>query len=253
MHDPSLGRTTTGKGMVSDRNYFGDIEFLTTKREPHCSISRIQDVIDLLLKAENSHVWAVIDIKMYNSPEILVTLSKILKSYNEDLSVFSKRITLGIWHPKFISYAKTYLPEIPIVHIGISLGIAKHYFSDADGYNFHYVALSGHEGQDFIKEAHTKGKPVFVWTVNMEDAAKNCHNWGVDAIITDETKFFVDFFKNFENEIEQEEYDELTGLATERKLLNVANASWFTSLSNFVSRSLFNLVTDYRLYRFGNL
>lgn len=252
MHDPSLDRTTTGKGMISDRNYFGDIEFLTTQEEPRCPISRFQDVFDLLLKAENSHVWAVIDIKMYNSPEILVTLSKILKSYNEDLSVFSKRITLGIWHPKFISYAKTHLPEIPIVHIGISLEIARDYFSDADGYNLRYIALSGYEGQNFIKEAHSKGKPVFVWTVNKEDHAKNCHNWGVDAIMTDKTKFFVDFFKNFENENEQEEYDEVNGLVTERrKFLNVGKESWYTSLTYFGFRLVSSFIIKLKFCRFG--
>ncbi|RIA89848.1 PLC-like phosphodiesterase [Glomus cerebriforme] len=249
IHDPSLDRTTTGNGMISDKKYFGDIEFLTTKQEPRCSIARFQDVFDLLLKPENSHVWAVIDIKVYLSPKVLITLNKILKSYDEDLSVFSKRIALGIWHPKFISYARTYLSDIPIVHIGVSLAIAEDYFSDVDGYNLRYIALSGYNGRKFIEEAHNKGKPVFVWTVNEENHAKNCHNWGIDAIMTDKTKFFVDFFKDF-NENEQEyKGNELI----RRKFLNVSKEKWYTSWSYFGLRLIFNLIARWKHYKFGNI
>ncbi|CAI2166114.1 17732_t:CDS:2 [Funneliformis geosporum] len=200
MHDTLLDRTTTGHGLISGKNYFGDIEYLTTKKEPYCPISRFQDVLDLLSKEENSHIWAVIDVKIQNSPKILLALSEIFKSRNKDFTASSKQFSLGIWHPKFIPYAKTYLPGIPIVYIGISLDIAREFFSNVDGYNIKYIALFGDKEQKFIKEAHAKGKPVFAWTVNEESHARNCHNWGVDAIMTDRTKLYVDFFRNQRHE-----------------------------------------------------
>ncbi len=243
MHDPSLNRTTTGNGMISDRNYFGDIEFLTTKEEPHCPIARFQDVLDLLFKTENSHIWAVIDVKVVNSPKILITLGEIFKSRNENLSVFSKRFALGIWHPKFMSYANTYLPGIPIVHIGISLGIARNYFSNVDGYNMFYLALSLEDGRKFIEEAHAKGKPVFAWTVNKESRAKNCHNLNVDAIMTDRTKFYADFFKSLKDKSSSIE---------RKKFQEVGQPSWFISLLNFTCNKLLYLMGKWRLFKYGN-
>jgi glycerophosphoryl diester phosphodiesterase len=250
IHDPSLDRTTTGNGIIAEKNYFGYIDSLTTKEEPHCPISRFQDVLNVLIKPENSHIWVVIDIKMSISPEVLETLSSILKSYNEDLSVFSKQLTLGIWHPKFIPYAKTHLPEIPIVHIGVSLEIARNYFNDADGYNLYYASLSGNSGQKFIEEAHYKGKPVFVWTVNEENVGKYCHNWGVDAVMTDKTKVFVNLFKDLKND-EQGERERNGLIPKRRKFVDVVEEDWYTRLSHFWTRLSYYLNTRWEFYIYG--
>lgn len=242
MHDALLDRTTTGHGLISDKNYFGDIEYLTTKKEPHCPISRFQDVLDLLSKAENSHIWAVIDVKIQNSPKILITLSEIFKSRNKDFSEFSKQFSLGIWHPKFIPYAKTYLPGISIVYIGVSLDIAREYFNNVDGYNIKYIALFGDHEQKFIKEAHAKGKPVFAWTVNEEVHARNCHNWGVDAIMTDRTKLYVDFFRD--------QRHEERSLSIERRKYMFGQQSWFSLLFKFVLNGWLYLTGRLTLYKF---
>ncbi|CAJ0766262.1 18859_t:CDS:2 [Entrophospora sp. SA101] len=184
-------RTTTGKGLVATCNYYGDLEYLTTKEPPNCKIARLQDFLDLLIKPENSKVWAVIDIKIDNPPSIMLLLSTILKSYNDDLNYFKKRLLLGIWHPKFLTLAKTQLPQLPIIHIGFSLSIAKNYFSDADGYSLMFASLYDEEAKQFIEYAHKLGKPVFAWTINKTKIFKECVELGIDGIMTDESKYFA--------------------------------------------------------------
>ncbi|KAG9304263.1 hypothetical protein G9A89_019825 [Geosiphon pyriformis] len=194
LHDPDLDRTTTGYGPVAQANYHDNIKHVTTKQTPHCLLPRFEDVIDMLLKEQNQHVWGVIDVKPTNPLNIFELLARILRSRNPDLQVFSKRIMLGIWHPKFLPSARKYLTEIPIVNIGTSIYIARAYFSDVDGYNLLALTLAGHDGKRFLQEAHEANKPVFVWTVNSEGYAKDCHRWGVDAIMTDKPKFFLEYF-----------------------------------------------------------
>ncbi|CAG8482223.1 302_t:CDS:2, partial [Acaulospora morrowiae] len=194
LHDSLLDRTTTGEGKVSTKNFHGYIEFLTTKKPPHCKIPRFEDVLDVFLRPENSKVWAVIDVKLDNSPEVLEILSTIFKKHG-DLSHFRNQFYIGIWHPKFVPISRNYLPELPIIHIGFSLNVARKYFPDVDGYNMLHIILCDKDGKKFIENAHELSKPVFTWTVNKEHHATNCYNYGVDAIMTDRPKYFVSYLR----------------------------------------------------------
>ncbi|CAG8538455.1 3056_t:CDS:2 [Dentiscutata erythropus] len=193
LHDTSLDRITTGSGEVSTKNFHGYIEFLTTKKPPHCNIPRFQDILEVFSKQKDSDIWAVIDVKLENSPRILMVLSDLLKQHNY-LNRFKDRFILGIWHPKFLPIARQYLPELPIVHIGLSLNIARKYFSDVDGYNILFIPLCYNDGKNFINDAHELSKPVFAWTVNREEHADDCNNHNVDAIMTDELKGFINYY-----------------------------------------------------------
>ncbi|KAF0497713.1 PLC-like phosphodiesterase [Gigaspora margarita] len=178
-----------------DRNFHGDIELLRSKKGPNCPIALFQEVVDLMLMEENSHIWAMIDVKLLNPSSIFADIEKILRSRNDDLKIFSTRFILGIWHPKYLPFAKTYLPDIPIAYIGVSLKIALEYFSCVDAYNVMYSSLAWNkEGRNFVEQAHQAGKPVFVWTVNTLENAKECHNLNVDALMTDKPGYFVNFF-----------------------------------------------------------
>ena len=45
--------------------------------------------------------------------------------------------------------------------------------------------------RNLIREIHDGGKNVFVWTVNERDAIRRFADWGVDAIISDDTELLV--------------------------------------------------------------
>lgn len=55
-HDPSLERTTNGKGFIREQDWSNGIEHVRTIQEPRQQIPTFQQVCDLLMKPENMHV-----------------------------------------------------------------------------------------------------------------------------------------------------------------------------------------------------
>lgn len=66
LHDPKLDRTTDGTGIIKEQNWYGYIENLRTKKEPHCAIPRMVDVLSYLKQKENveNGLYLVLDIKV---------------------------------------------------------------------------------------------------------------------------------------------------------------------------------------------
>ncbi|KAG0341683.1 hypothetical protein BG004_005948 [Podila humilis] len=190
MHDPSLDRTTNGTGLIKDRPWKGYIDGLRSKKEPHVPVPRCLDVLAFLAQEGNEKVWWNIDIKMNNSPDLL--LSKFAKLIKDSFPGhdFSSQIVLGLWHPKFLVAADKYLPTFSRIHIGFSLEIARAHFSPetVDGYSMNFMVLSTTEGRLFIKEMQAAGKQVLAWTVNDTMEARECVRMGIDYVITDRTK-----------------------------------------------------------------
>ncbi|CEL59274.1 Phosphatidylglycerol phospholipase C OS=Schizosaccharomyces pombe (strain 972 / ATCC 24843) GN=SPAC4D7,02c PE=3 SV=2 [Rhizoctonia solani AG-1 IB] len=55
-HDPSLGRTTDGRGLIREKRWSGDMEHVRTVREPKQAIPTFAQTIELLMRPENRHV-----------------------------------------------------------------------------------------------------------------------------------------------------------------------------------------------------
>lgn len=55
-HDPSLERTTDGKGFIRDQAWSGGIEHLRTMKEPRQQIPTFEQLCELLMQPENMHV-----------------------------------------------------------------------------------------------------------------------------------------------------------------------------------------------------
>ncbi|KAG8693620.1 hypothetical protein FRC08_009000 [Ceratobasidium sp. 394] len=54
-HDPSLGRTTDGRGLIREKNWVGDMENTRTVREPKQAIPTFAETVELLMRPENQH------------------------------------------------------------------------------------------------------------------------------------------------------------------------------------------------------
>ncbi|CAG8473943.1 11831_t:CDS:2 [Paraglomus brasilianum] len=236
-HDATLDRTTTGSGHISSVPYYGVIEHLKTKSNPQCPIPRIEDIIDVIMRPENSHVFAVLDIKFNNSPTIFEVLSRILQKHsNGDLSIFKTRLFLGIWRSSSLPYCHTYLPQIPIMHIGVSLQIAETNFPDVAGYNLLFVSLSGLYAQKFIDNARANGQLVFTWVVNHNSLYGDCRRWRVDGVMTDKTESLLKL------DAEWDENESLLG-----HIGRIMRACLYTVWSVIVERRAINIMNSLKL------
>ncbi|OCF41343.1 glycerophosphoryl diester phosphodiesterase [Kwoniella heveanensis CBS 569] len=197
-HDPTLDRTTTGKGLIREQPWSGVIEHVRTTKEPVQPIPLFEELIALLMEPQNQHVTLNIDCKMQNDPERLFPeMSRIISTYPNHASTLSPRIILGLWHPLFLPPALKYLPQCRRYHIGFSIPIVKTYFwNHVEGFSMNFSLLMGSEGQKFLKEARENGKEVTVWTVNDANEMRIAMQWGVKAVLTDRVGAF--------NELKQE-------------------------------------------------
>lgn len=191
-HDPSLDRTTDGHGLIQDQNWYGQVEHVRTNQEPVQQIPRFEQLCDLMMRPDCRHVKANIDIKPENDPERLFQLlGKLVRNYPNWETDLAPRILLGLWHPKFISFAVKYVPELTRMHIGGSPSVARQYFwKYVEGFSMHFPCLMAPEGQAFLRDAKAAGKKVTVWTVNLPDEMVESARWGVDAVLTDNTALF---------------------------------------------------------------
>lgn len=64
MHDMTLNRTTTGSGRIHDHKWYGDMDQLHMRASPHSPITRLKDVIDLILQPSSKDIYMIIDIKV---------------------------------------------------------------------------------------------------------------------------------------------------------------------------------------------
>jgi glycerophosphoryl diester phosphodiesterase len=163
---------------------------------------------------ENRHVKFNVDVKVQNDPERLFTLMhKTISDQPGWETELAPRILLGLWHPRFVAPAKTHLPYLRRSYIGNSVSIARKYFWDnVDAFSIAFPTLATMDGQRWVisvfvmplgvdvslgwkrfrAECKAAGKQVMVWTVNDPAQMMEAVRWGVDAILTDVTKTWID-------------------------------------------------------------
>ncbi|WVQ84663.1 hypothetical protein IAT38_006818 [Cryptococcus sp. DSM 104549] len=197
-HDPTLDRTTTGKGLIKNQPWKGGIEHVRTVQAPVQPIPLFEELIAMLMEPENSHVSLNIDCKMQNDPEKLFPeMARIVSQYENYETTLCPRLILGLWHPLFIRPSLQYLPHCRRFHIGLSISIVKSFFWDVcEGFSMCFPLLMGAEGQAFLQECRDNGKEVTVWTVNDEREMRVAMSWGVKAVLTDRVGAFVNLKKD---------------------------------------------------------
>ncbi|KAG5648717.1 hypothetical protein DXG03_000064 [Asterophora parasitica] len=195
-HDPALERTTDSTGQIKERDWHGEkgMKHVRTIKEPKQAIPTFVETIELLMKPENQHANFNVDVKVQNDPDRLFALMHETISAQPDWeTLLAPRILLGLWHPRFLSYAKTRLPYCRRSYIGDSPYIARKYFwADCDAFSMAFGALTTADGQRFRVECKAAGKKLMVWTVNKPDHMMEAVRWEVNVIITDVTKTWLD-------------------------------------------------------------
>ncbi|KAJ8586668.1 PLC-like phosphodiesterase [Rhizopogon salebrosus TDB-379] len=191
-HDPDLERTTGSKGLIRARNWYGKngMEHLLTIKKPNQSIPTFAQTIALLMIPENQHVKFNVDVKVQNDPDRLFSLMHgIISSQPDWETKLAPRILLGLWHPRFVAFAKARLPYCRRSHIGQSISNARNYFwGGVEVFSMSFASLATSDGQKFRNECKAAGKKVMVWTVNEPAHMMEAVRWGIDVILTDVTK-----------------------------------------------------------------
>lgn len=102
-----------------------------------------------LPKPENKHVKFNVDVKVQNDPERLFSLMHdIISAQPAWQTDLAPRILLGLWHPRFLQFAKSRLPYCRRSHIGVSTYIARKYFwNDCEAFSISFGALTTYDGQ----------------------------------------------------------------------------------------------------------
>jgi phosphatidylglycerol phospholipase C len=194
-HDPALDRTTNSTGRIKERTWYGDsgMQHVRTIKEPKQAIPTFAETVELLMKPENKHVKFNVDVKVQNDPERLFSLmQEIISAQPAWQTDLAPRILLGLWHPRFLQFAKLYLPNCRRSHIGVSTFIARKYFwKDCEAFSMSFGALTTYDGQKFREECKSAGKNLVVWTVNEPEHMMEAVRWEVHAIITDVTQTWL--------------------------------------------------------------
>lgn len=97
---------------------------------------------------ENQHVKFNIDVKVQNDPDRLFSLMhKIISAQPDWETKLAPRLLLGLWHPRFLSFAKANLPYCRRSYIGNSPYIARRYFwNNVDVFSMAFPALTTTDG-----------------------------------------------------------------------------------------------------------
>ncbi|KAI0080851.1 PLC-like phosphodiesterase [Panus rudis PR-1116 ss-1] len=206
-HDPSLDRTTNGKGLIREHSWYGPdgMQHLRTTKQPVQSIPTFVETVALLMKPENSHVKFNVDVKVWNDPARLFTLMHTVISAHENWETdLAPRILLGLWHPRFVGHAKTLLPYCKRSFIGVDLLMARQYFwNDVDVFSIHFTTLATADGESFRRECKEEGKQVMAWTVNDPKWMIEMVLWDIDGILTDVPVTWYALRKRLETNLDQ--------------------------------------------------
>jgi glycerophosphoryl diester phosphodiesterase len=172
IHDPKVNRTTNGKGFVSKKTIDELKKFDAGKGE---TIPLLSEVLDLV----NKKIKVNIELK---SDKTIIPLNKLILQY----------INEGWNYNHFLisSFDFKALLKLNRLNPKIRIGIIPSKSSDTlSKFTSKIAAYSIHINKDYVskkivREIHSSGLKIFVWTVNSVKEIKRIKSFGVDGIFS---------------------------------------------------------------------
>lgn len=97
-----------------------------------------------------------------------------------------------------VPLATKYLPGFPITHISFSIDYSRSLLK-VPNMSFNIVQMIlGPRGSSFLRDAKAAKRAVFLWTVNDEENMLWSIRKGVDGVITDDPKKYLEVCKNYD-------------------------------------------------------
>jgi hypothetical protein len=108
------------------------------------------------------------------------------------------RIVLGVWAAKYVPLCSQYVPGFPVSHIGFSTLVASYFFTTPNiSFNMAQAVLMTPWAKTFICKAQSDQRPVYAWTVNDERKMRWDIRKGLDGVITDDPKLYLEVRKSW--------------------------------------------------------
>ncbi|KFY25912.1 hypothetical protein V493_04376 [Pseudogymnoascus sp. VKM F-4281 (FW-2241)] len=169
------------------------IKTLRTVAEPQQSMPRLLDLLNYVASPGLEHIWVLLDLKLDNDGDDLMRLISETIAQAKPSTPWKERIVLGCWATKYLPLCSKYLPGFPITHIGFSISYARQFLKVPNvSFNMLQKIMVGPWGDQFLAECKALNRPVFLWTVNEEKWMKWCISKGVDGVITDDPKKYLE-------------------------------------------------------------
>ncbi|OAL48962.1 tubulin nucleotide-binding domain-like protein [Pyrenochaeta sp. DS3sAY3a] len=198
-HDKDLKRCFGREEKIIDCDY----EFLSkvrTLKAPHEPMPRLVDLLEYLAQPGLEDIWVLLDIKLdNNADDVMRLIGDTIRSVQPSPSrPWQSRIVLGVWAAKYLPLCSRNLPGFSVSHIGFSTVVASFFFTVPNiSFNMQQGVLMTPWGKLFIRKAQCDGRPVFAWTVNEESRMRWDIRHGLDGVITDDPKMFLEVRRNW--------------------------------------------------------
>lgn len=186
MHDLSIDRTTTGKGIIKDLSS-GEFKQVFIKQQKTV-LTEHPPTLEEAIEKINGRCKLLIELKKGSDyyPNIEKHILDLIKKYDAQswiytIHSFDKKALINIAkRDSNINLQKLIVFKFPLVSFNFDKKFNKDDFESWQGVNVYYRFCS----KRVIKKLHSLGKTVYVWTVNKPRKAHKFAKRGVDGIIT---------------------------------------------------------------------
>ncbi len=184
-HDPTVDRTTNGKGKVKDLSLAElkklDAGSFFAENFHGEKIPTLEEVFEVVGK----RTFINVELMNYKTPRdhLVEAVCMLVKKHH-----MQKRIIFSSFFSSNLTKARSYLPDVPrgLLALNGLLGAWARSFGFVFGkYQALHPYLTDMTQQE-VARVHRLHRRIHVWTVNKEEDMRRLFGWGVDGIFTDD-------------------------------------------------------------------
>ena len=185
IHDPTVDRTTNGKGKVNELTL---AELKKLDAGSHFNVRFAGEKIptlDEVFKAVGKEIFVNVELTNYssNNDELIPLVAEVVKTNHME-----ERVIFSSFLPKNLAAIQKLIPQAPTAILCLS-GLAG-FLSRS----FLFLGISPRAvhpyltdtSESLVKREHKRGRRLHVWTVNEETDIERLVKIGVDGIFTDD-------------------------------------------------------------------
>lgn len=176
---------------------------------------RLTDLLDHLATPGNESTWLLLDIKIDDPAEHMIKrLAETLRaaaptSSSTSPPPWNQRVVLGCWTAAHLRLCHAHLPDYAIAWIGITVPMAREFLRVPNvAINIRQEPLSGFDGRRLARDCRAMRRPLYTWTVDEEAWMRWAIRGGLDAVITDDPRRYLEVCERYRREQKGEEGEE---------------------------------------------